>query len=492
MRKLVLAIGVILVATQLTAPCLQASEQDESKKIMALVQAQKVAEAEEAFQAALKEYPDSPAINGLHVQLYYAYLRAGKTAEGATHAVANLDYQLQLLAKDPPIVFGLPNAAIMVGFALNNSGKGDLGIEKFDATLAAVEARIEDGARPELTNALRDLRSNKIMLLVNTGKAAAAAKLVQTELAAATKEFEEAPDDALRAVRLSNVLQFEMNVAAQTAPDTVGKLRADYTDFVAGQIKKHPDSLPLVSAYNSVAMQAIREVMSSNADEAQKRLDDWKAFLDSLDTSATPMKNFVANARRTVTSYENSLAAERKRAELIGKPAIPLLGVEDWVNGDPISDAELKGKVVLLDFWAVWCGPCIATFPHLREWNEKYAAKGLVIVGVTKYYKHEWDDEAKRTKQTQTPAEFTAAQEQETLVKFAEHHMLKHRFAVMSNTSGFDKEYGVTGIPQAVLIDRTGAVRMIRVGSGDKNAHDLDTLLEELFRDGAAGAAKEK
>jgi thiol-disulfide isomerase/thioredoxin len=40
----------------------------------------------------------------------------------------------------------------------------------------------------------------------------------------------------------------------------------------------------------------------------------------------------------------------------------------------------------LVDFWAVWCGPCIATFPHLREWHEKYADKGLVIVGVTKYY----------------------------------------------------------------------------------------------------------
>jgi len=71
--------------------------------------------------------------------------------------------------------------------------------------------------------------------------------------------------------------------------------------------------------------------------------------------------------------------------------------------------------------------------------------------------------------------------------------MLKHRFAVMSNSSGFDSECGVTGIPQAVVIDRTGTVRMIRVGSGDKNAHDLDTLLAELLSDAAGGAgAKEK
>ena len=61
---------------------------------------------------------------------------------------------------------------------------------------------------------------------------------------------------------------------------------------------------------------------------------------------------------------------------------------------------------------------------------------------VTKYYKHEWDDEAKRTKQSASPKDFTAEQEQATLVKFAEHHMLKHRFAVMNNTSGFDEAYG--------------------------------------------------
>jgi len=495
MKKLVLTIGLMLAATQITARCLWAADSDEAKKIVALVQSQKVGEAEEAFQAALKEYPDSATIKALHLQLYYAQMRAGKSPEGLAHAAAYLDYQMELLAKDPPIASGLANAATTVAYALTNSGKGDLGIEKLDAAIAAVEARIKGAAGTALTPltlALRDLRSNKIMLFVNTGKAEAARDLVQTEVAAVSKELEESPDDASRAVRLASLLQLELNVAAQTAPDTVGKLREKYVEFVVSQVKKHPASAPLVAAYSNGAMQAVREVMSSNADEAQKRLDDWKAFLESLDASSAQVKNVVENGKRTIASLENSLAAERKRAELVGQPAIPLVGVQDWVNGDPVSDAELRGKVVLLDFWAVWCGPCIATFPHLREWNEKYAAKGLVIIGVTKYYKHEWDDEAKRTKQAQSPDEFTAEKEQGTLVKFAEHHMLKHRFAVMSRDSGFDREYGVTGIPQAVIIDRTGTVRMIRVGSGDKNAHDLDTLLEELFSDAAEGAAKEK
>src|SRR5262249_59863938 len=71
-------------------------------------------------------------------------------------------------------------------------------------------------------------------------------------------------------------------------------------------------------------------------------------------------------------------------ADMIGKPAPEIAG-EFALNGKPTKLADLKGKVVLLDFWAVWCGPCIATFPHLREWNEKYKDKGLEIVGLTMY-----------------------------------------------------------------------------------------------------------
>jgi thiol-disulfide isomerase/thioredoxin len=152
-----------------------------------------------------------------------------------------------------------------------------------------------------------------------------------------------------------------------------------------------------------------------------------------------------------------------------------------------LTDADLKGKVVLLDFWAVWCGPCIASFPHLREMHEKYGSRGLVIVGVTQYYQHEWDDKAKRTRRAQSPKDVTAVQEQATLVKFAKHHQLNYRIAVTRN-GDFNAAYGVTGIPQFVLIDRSGIVRLIRVGCGATQRHDLEAKLAELFHDSAAAA----
>ena len=57
-------------------------------------------------------------------------------------------------------------------------------------------------------------------------------------------------------------------------------------------------------------------------------------------------------------------------------------GIRAWINSEPLTVEELRGKVVLVDFWTYTCVNCIRTFPYLREWNAKYADDGLVIVGV--------------------------------------------------------------------------------------------------------------
>ena len=65
----------------------------------------------------------------------------------------------------------------------------------------------------------------------------------------------------------------------------------------------------------------------------------------------------------------------------VGKPATEL-HVAEWVKGEPVTLAELKGKVVLLDFWGLWCSPCRKAMPKLAELHEKYARDGLVIIAL--------------------------------------------------------------------------------------------------------------
>lgn len=65
----------------------------------------------------------------------------------------------------------------------------------------------------------------------------------------------------------------------------------------------------------------------------------------------------------------------------VGKPATEL-HVSEWVKGEPVTLDELKGKVVLLDFWGLWCSPCRKAMPKLVELHEKYARDGLVIIAL--------------------------------------------------------------------------------------------------------------
>jgi len=63
-------------------------------------------------------------------------------------------------------------------------------------------------------------------------------------------------------------------------------------------------------------------------------------------------------------------------------PAPELAGIEGWINSKPLTMSELKGKVVLIDFWTYSCINCVRTLPHITEWDKKYRDKGLVIIGV--------------------------------------------------------------------------------------------------------------
>jgi thiol-disulfide isomerase/thioredoxin len=79
-------------------------------------------------------------------------------------------------------------------------------------------------------------------------------------------------------------------------------------------------------------------------------------------------------------TWDDTPDARASHAALEGKP-MPPITVTGWLNGT-VKPEDMKGKVVLVDFYATWCGPCMASIPHNNELLEKYKDQGLVIVGV--------------------------------------------------------------------------------------------------------------
>jgi thiol-disulfide isomerase/thioredoxin len=248
---------------------------------------------------------------------------------------------------------------------------------------------------------------------------------------------------------------------------------------VGEKLKQNPNDFQSLNDVYGKVMTEIAPILRSKPVEAGEKIEAVKAIFSEVSEKTTnkSMSTVIASYVRTLDSMSKSIEASKKLTQLIGKEAAPL-SVEHWANGKPLKDSDLKGKVVFLDFWAVWCGPCIATFPHLREWNEKYADKGLVMIGLTRFYNYQWDDAA--NKASRATEKIPADDELAMLAKFADQHDLKHRFAVQADSSMSDY-YGVTGIPHVVIIDREGKVRLMKVGSGEANAKEIAALLEELL-----------
>jgi thiol-disulfide isomerase/thioredoxin len=90
--------------------------------------------------------------------------------------------------------------------------------------------------------------------------------------------------------------------------------------------------------------------------------------------------NLCAGEFPDAWTWDDDSKVRDQHAALEGKPSPPL-DLTGWVNGEVKPDA-MKGKVVVVDFYATWCGPCMAAIPHNNELLKKYRDQGLVIVGV--------------------------------------------------------------------------------------------------------------
>jgi thiol-disulfide isomerase/thioredoxin len=146
----------------------------------------------------------------------------------------------------------------------------------------------------------------------------------------------------------------------------------------------------------------------------------------------------------------------------------PEISAAEWMDRTPVKLSELRGQVVLLDFWATWCGPCRATLPRFEKFYEQYKDKGFMVIGLTNF---EGQVEGKQ---------LTRAQELNYLRDFKKKFALTYGFAI-SDTGQNDVNYVVSSIPTTFLIDRRGMVRFISIGSSDVEGAALHKMIKKLL-----------
>jgi len=214
--------------------------------------------------------------------------------------------------------------------------------------------------------------------------------------------------------------------------------------------------------------------------QAGRKLDAVRAIEELRKLAINlPSGNLYKLASRRLTLLDPTGELRKSFPEPVGESSPPEIVATQWIEQKPVKLLDLHGQVVLLDFWAPWCGPCRFTLPRLQRWHEAYKSQGLVILGLTSY---SGEAEGRRV---------TKEEELAYLRDFKKRNRLPYGF-VVADSSINDLNYGVFSIPMSFLIDRRGVVRFISVGASEEEISNLGKMIKKLLDEPVGTSDRER
>jgi thiol-disulfide isomerase/thioredoxin len=224
--------------------------------------------------------------------------------------------------------------------------------------------------------------------------------------------------------------------------------------FVRDVLEKNPDRVT-----RARAAQALLDVAEESV-EVAKQLKEDKQFRQQVE-----LRRGKEYAQKLLDKGEKAHADQRELEKLIAdkyRDLIPDLSVgqkvpevvSQDVNGKPVKLSDLKGKVVVLDFWATWCGPCKAMIPHEREMVKKLKDKPFALVSVSA------DDEV------------------QTLKEFVADNDMPWTHWWSGSEAGVVDDWNVKGFPTIYVLDAKGVIR-----HKDLRGKELEDAVNDLLKE---------
>jgi peroxiredoxin len=166
----------------------------------------------------------------------------------------------------------------------------------------------------------------------------------------------------------------------------------------------------------------------------------------------------------SVAAWQSLLPSTPAQADLKSTSArslAPDFNLKD-ANGRDVKLTDLKGKVVLVNFWATWCHGCQVEIPWFVEFQKAYEARGLVVVGIS------MDEDGWKSVRPWLKEK-------------------KVNYPIVIGNEGLGHQYGLDGMPLTALVDREGRIADVHPGLVDKAAtqQKIRALLQESFKDSA-------
>ncbi len=174
------------------------------------------------------------------------------------------------------------------------------------------------------------------------------------------------------------------------------------------------------------------------------------------------MTELSSNAQRRLRRATLALLAAAAAAVAVAAPIVPSALAPDFtlrtLEGQNLRLGEQRGRVVLVNFWATWCGPCRQEMPHLNKLYDKYKSSGFVLLGVNV------DEDTRQA----------AGVASKLGVKFP---------VLPDSDKRVSKQYDLSAMPSTVLIDRDGRVRYLHRGYQSGYEDTYDRQIRELLKE---------
>jgi thiol-disulfide isomerase/thioredoxin len=300
------------------------------------------------------------------------------------------------------------------------------------------------------------------------------ARRTLTELAAREGRLEEAESifsEYARAEPQNPLDNFRLRLALASAHRRGGDLAR-----AAGHARAAFDAAKLAETTRGDYVQRAQMINAAGVTLAGllaglKRDDEAFALArELLDLGLTlPSAHVYANAAELLATTGHAGSVERSVEESAAHAErAPEIEVARWLDEKPLSLAALRGRVVVLDFWATWCEACAFTMPRLKALEDKFGPRGLTVVGLTEFY---GESGGKALTRDAEMAEIAA---------FKKRLRLGYALGV-ADSDATELRYGVRALPTAILIDRRGVVRYIAVGAADSNDDPLEGVVKRLL-----------
>lgn len=258
------------------------------------------------------------------------------------------------------------------------------------------------------------------------------------------------PRPGVQAVVEVSTFESKLAQLPEVEPAEQKKLVAELADKLSAP-KLIPDYIGMTQ---SVGM------LFEQLDKPQEAKEALTLFADRLDARKDDEPQLASMIKRIVPA----LRGTAKRLDLIGHP-IEIKGTA--LDGQPFDIASLKGKVVLVDFWATWCGPCLQEMPNVVGHYKDYHDKGFEVVGIS--LDESADDLKEFLKERKIP--------------------WVNLFESKEENTGWNnpiaRQYGISGIPTCILVDQKGNVVSLNA-RGPKLGEWLTKLLGPVEKKEAA------